>query len=127
MGSAARQSGLDSIRRGPSLRGHSHAPSTTELSVRDYELALLITPDLTEEQLPEAFDRVRQMVTSRGGEIVKEDPWGRRRLAYPIGKHIEGNYMISDIKLAPERIRDLEASLQISEDVLRHMLIRRGD
>lgn len=95
--------------------------------MRDYELALLITPDLSEEQLPEAFDRVRQMVTSRGGEVIKEDPWGRRRLAYPIGKHIEGNYMISDIKLAPERIRDLEASLQISEDVLRHMLIRRGD
>ena len=95
--------------------------------MREYELAVVITPDVTDEQAPEAYDRVRQMVTSRGGEVVSDDVWGRRKLAYPIGKHVEGNYLISHVKLPPERVKDLEAGLQISEEVLRHMLIRKDD
>ena len=95
--------------------------------MRDYELAVVISPDVTDEQAPEAYERVRQMVVSRGGEIVNEDVWGRKKLAYPIGKHLEGNYLFTDIKLPPERVRDLESGLQISEEVLRHMLIRKDD
>ena len=95
--------------------------------MREYELAVVISPDVTDEQAPEAYERVRQMVTSRGGEVVNEDVWGRKKLAYPIGKHLEGNYLFTDIKLPPERVRDLESGLQISEEVLRHMLIRKDD
>ena len=95
--------------------------------MREYELAVVISPDVTDEEAPEAYDRVRQMVTSRGGEVVNEDVWGRKKLAYPIGKHLEGNYVFTDIKLPPERVRDLESGLQISEEVLRHMLIRKDD
>lgn len=95
--------------------------------MREYELAVVIRPDLGEEELPEALERVRRLVTSRGGEIVKEDQWGKRRLAYPIGKHLEGNYLISEVKLPPERIKDIESGLHISEEVLRHILIRKDD
>ncbi|HET9200384.1 MAG TPA: 30S ribosomal protein S6 [Dehalococcoidia bacterium] len=95
--------------------------------MREYELAVVISPDVTDEQAPEAYERVRQMVTSRGGEVVNEDVWGRKKLAYPIGKHLEGNYLFTDIKLPAERVRDLESGLQISEEVLRHMLIRKDD
>jgi small subunit ribosomal protein S6 len=95
--------------------------------VREYELAVVISPDVSEEEAPEAYQRVRQMVTSRGGEVINEDIWGRRKLAYPIGKHLEGNYIFTDIKLPPDRVRDLESGLQISEEVLRHMLIRKDD
>jgi small subunit ribosomal protein S6 len=95
--------------------------------VREYELAVVISPDITDEEAPEAYERVRQMVTSRGGEVINEDVWGRKKLAYPIGKHLEGNYVFTDIKLPPERVRDLESGLQISEEVLRHMLIRKDD
>jgi small subunit ribosomal protein S6 len=95
--------------------------------VREYELAVVISPDITDEEAPEAYERVRQMVTSRGGEVINEDVWGRKKLAYPNGKHLEGNYVFTDIKLPPERVRDLESGLQISEEVLRHMLIRKDD
>jgi small subunit ribosomal protein S6 len=95
--------------------------------VREYELAVVISPDVSEEEAPEAYQRVRQMVTSRGGEVINDDIWGRRKLAYPIGKHLEGNYIFTDIKLPPDRVRDLESGLQISEEVLRHMLIRKDD
>jgi small subunit ribosomal protein S6 len=95
--------------------------------VREYELAVVISPDITDEEAPDAYERVRQMVTSRGGEVINEDVWGRKKLAYPIGKHLEGNYVFTDIKLPPERVRDLESGLQISEEVLRHMLIRKDD
>jgi len=95
--------------------------------MREYELAVVITPDVAEEESPQAYERVRQMITSRGGEVVSEDAWGKRKLAYPIGKHLEGNYLFTEIKLPPERVKDLEAGLQISEEVLRHMLIRKDD
>ncbi|MEX2237731.1 MAG: 30S ribosomal protein S6 [Dehalococcoidia bacterium] len=95
--------------------------------MREYELAVLIRPDLGEEALPAAYEKVRQLIANRGGEIISEDDWGRRRLAYPIGKHMEGNYLITDVRLPIERIKELEASLAISEEVLRHMLIRKGD
>jgi small subunit ribosomal protein S6 len=95
--------------------------------LREYELAVLISPDVAEDEVSGAFDRVKQLVASRGGEVVSDDQWGRRKLAHPIGKYIEGSYVISQIKMPPDRIRDLEAGLDISDEVLRHLVIRKSD
>ncbi|MDY6892630.1 MAG: 30S ribosomal protein S6 [Chloroflexota bacterium] len=92
--------------------------------MRDYELVLIISPEVTEEDIPAAIDRVTSFITARGGEIAAVDRWGKRRLAYPIKRFREGNYVISQVKLEPGITTELEANLQISENILRHLLVR---
>jgi small subunit ribosomal protein S6 len=86
-----------------------------------------MNPEIPEEDVPAAIERVSGAVTSRGGEIEEVQPWGRRRLAYPIDRHIEGNYVLSNIKLDPERTHELESGFMISEDILRHLLVRKDE
>jgi small subunit ribosomal protein S6 len=92
--------------------------------LRDYELVIIISPDVAEEDIPATIDKVSEFVTSRGGEITEIDRWGKRRLAYPINRFREGNYVLSRFKLEPGTTAELEASLQISETILRHLLVR---
>lgn len=92
--------------------------------MRDYELVLIISPDVAEEDIPATIDKVSEFVTSRGGEITEVNHWGKRRLAYPINRFREGNYVLSRFKLEPGTTAELEASLQISETILRHLLVR---
>ena len=94
---------------------------------RDYELVVILSPEIGDDVVSESLDRLSQTVTSRGGEMVDVNHWGRRRLAYPIRSHFEGNYVISQIKLDPSRVADLEGTLRISEEVLRHMIIQAGE
>lgn len=95
--------------------------------MRDYELVVILSPELAEEDLPAAIDRLSQLIVDRGGEVKDVDRWGRRKLAYPINKHLEGNYLVTQVRLEPDRTSDVEAGLRISEEVLRHLLIRVGD
>jgi small subunit ribosomal protein S6 len=95
--------------------------------LRDYELVVILSPELEEEELPAAVDRLSQFITDRGGEVKDVNRWGRRKLAYPIKNHAEGNYLVTQVKLDPNRTSDLEAGLRISEEVLRHLLVRVGD
>jgi small subunit ribosomal protein S6 len=95
--------------------------------LRDYELVVILSPELAEEDLPAAIDRLSQLIVDRGGEVKDVDRWGRRKLAYPINKHLEGNYLVTQVRLEPDRTSDVEAGLRISEEVLRHLLIRVGD
>ena len=95
--------------------------------MRDYELVVILSPELAEEDIPAAIDRLSQLIADRGGEVKDIDRWGRRKLAYPINKHLEGNYLVTQVRLDPNRTSDVEAGLRISEEVLRHLLIRVGD
>jgi small subunit ribosomal protein S6 len=95
--------------------------------LRDYELVVILSPELAEEDIPAAIDRLSQLIVDRGGEVKDIDRWGRRKLAYPINKHLEGNYLVTQIRLDPNRTSDVEAGLRISEEVLRHLLLRVGD
>jgi small subunit ribosomal protein S6 len=95
--------------------------------LHEYELVVVMNPDIVEEDVPAAIERVTGAVTSRGGEVVDIQPWGRRRLAYSIDRHTEGNYLVTQIKLAPERTHELESGFKISEDVLRHLLVRKDE
>ena len=92
--------------------------------MRDYELVIIVSPDVAEEDIPGTIDKVSEFVTSHGGEITEVDRWGKRRLAYPINRFREGNYVLSRFKLEPGTTAELEASLQISETILRHLLVR---
>ena len=95
--------------------------------MRDYELVVILSPELAEEEIPAAIDRLSQLIVDRGGEVKDVDRWGRRKLAYPINKHLEGNYLVTQVRLDPNRTSDVEAELRISEEVLRHLLLRVGD
>ena len=92
--------------------------------LQSYELVVILSPEIQEDSIEASIERVQQSITSRGGEITETDHWGRRRLAYPIKRHLEGNYVVSQIKLDPSSVAGLESGLRISEEVLRHMIIK---
>jgi small subunit ribosomal protein S6 len=86
-----------------------------------------MSPEIVEEDVPAAIERVSGAVTSRGGEVLDTRPWGRRRLAYSIDRHTEGHYVISQIRLDPARAHELEGQFNISEEILRHLLVRKDE
>jgi small subunit ribosomal protein S6 len=92
--------------------------------VREYELTVVYNPEISEEDFPEAIEKVNQLVTQRGGEIIEVNHWGRRKLAYPINHLIEGNYVLTRLKLEPSSTKQLESILHASEEILRHLLVR---
>ncbi|HZO75723.1 MAG TPA: 30S ribosomal protein S6 [Ktedonobacteraceae bacterium] len=92
---------------------------------RDYELAFILNPEVNEEEVRTFQDRIEQIVATYGGQIVKVNQWGRRRLAYPIERHRDGLYTFIDMILTPETVAELERMLKVSEIVLRHMVKRR--
>lgn len=103
------------------------SPPKTEISggtVNEYELMAVLHPRLTADETEGAIEFLKGQVTSNGGEIIDVDNWGRRRLAYPIDANYEGTYVLSTFRLPPEGTRPLEAQLLLSEDVIRHLLIR---
>lgn len=92
--------------------------------MRRYELMLVMRPDTPDEQVDAIVDKATKSVTTSGGQIVKRSPWGRRRLAYPIGQHREGSYHILLFDAPPPAVLELERGLNISEEVMRHLVTR---
>ncbi len=92
--------------------------------MRRYELMLVMRPDTPDEQVDAVVDKATRSVTTSGGQIVKRSPWGRRRLAYPIGQHREGSYHILLFDAPATAVLELERGLNISEDVMRHLVTR---
>jgi len=95
--------------------------------LRDYELVVIISPQVADEDVPAALEKVGQSITDRGGTITEVNQWGRRKLAYPIKRFLEGNYVLTQFKIEPKMTAELEASLRLAEDILRHLLVRLGD
>jgi small subunit ribosomal protein S6 len=92
---------------------------------RDYELALILNPEVSEEETRAVLDRVEQIVTTHDGQVVRVNQWGRRRLAYPIERQRDGLYTFIDMILTPEAVIELDRTLKVSEVVLRHMVKKR--
>ncbi|MBM3149153.1 MAG: 30S ribosomal protein S6 [Chloroflexi bacterium] len=89
-----------------------------------YELVFILSPDVTDEEVPNAINRVSDIIKKVGGSVNEIAQWGRKKMAYPIKKFAEGNYMLAKLELKPASIRELETSLRLSGEVLRHLLIR---
>jgi len=92
--------------------------------VHEYELMYILHPRLTADEANDAIARVGTLIAERGGEVLSAENWGRRRLSYPIRHNFEGTYVLSTLRLSPEAARPIEVALRISEDVIRHQLIR---
>jgi len=92
--------------------------------LRDYEMVLVIGPEVTEEKFEATIDNISRFITGKGGVVSDIQRWGKRRLAYPIRHFVEGSYVLTQFKLKPAFGKELEANLQISEEVLRYLLIK---
>ena len=95
--------------------------------LRDYELVLIISPEIEEEKISATIDNATRFIDGKGGVISDVEQWGKKKLAYSIKQFMEGNYVLIRLKLKPKLTKELEANLQISEEVLRHLLIKLGD
>ena len=92
---------------------------------RDYELGFILNPEVSEEQTSAILERIEKIVINNDGQVVKVNQWGRRRLAYPIEHHRDGYYVFIDMILTPETVIELDRSLKVSEEVMRHLVKRR--
>lgn len=92
---------------------------------RDYELGFILNPEVSEEQTRAILERIEQIVKNYDGQVVKVNQWGRRRLAYPIEHHRDGYYVFIDMILTPETVLELDRTLKVSEEVMRHLVKRR--
>jgi small subunit ribosomal protein S6 len=84
---------------------------------------LLIRPDLEDDQLQAAVERVTRAIVNAGGSLSKISPWGKRRLAYPIQHHRDASYFLIHFDIEPAAVRDIERGLLISEEILRHLVV----
>ena len=100
------------------------APEVEDKQLREYELVLIISPEAEGENLDATINNVSQFITRKGGIISDTKHWGKRRLAYPIKHFEEGSYVLTQFKLKPSLSKELEANLQISEEVLRHLIVK---
>ena len=101
----------------------NEAVTVEDNQLRDYELVLIISPELGDEAVQATVDNVSKLIAGRGGAVSNVERWGKRKLAFPIGHFMEGEYVLARFKLKPALSKELETSLKISEEVLRHLLI----
>ncbi|WP_409329417.1 30S ribosomal protein S6 [Trujillonella humicola] len=92
--------------------------------MRNYELMVILDPELEERTIAPSLDRFLTVVTNSGGTVGKVDIWGRRRLAFEIKKQIEGIYAVIDINAEPAAVAELDRQLNLNESVLRTKLMR---
>jgi small subunit ribosomal protein S6 len=90
---------------------------------KQYETVFIMTPVLSDEQMKETVDKYQKFLISRNAEIVYENNWGLRKLAYPIQKKSTGFYHLIEFKAEPELIRDFEVMFKRDERILRFLTI----
>jgi small subunit ribosomal protein S6 len=92
---------------------------------RDYELGIIVNPDVGDEQTRAIVARITQTIAANEGQVVRVNAQGRRRLAYPIEHHRDGMYFYFDMVLPPQAVTELERTLRVNEDVIRHLVLVR--
>lgn len=95
--------------------------------MRNYELLFIIRPNLDEEVNEAVINKCTAIIESQGGEVIKLDKWGKRRLAYDIQKLHEGFYVLINFKGVAAVAHELERILKINDDVIRQMIIRQEE
>jgi small subunit ribosomal protein S6 len=92
--------------------------------LRDYELVLVISPQMDDEGVDTEVNNFSRYITENGGVISEVEKWGKRKLAYPINHCMEGNYIAARFRLRPELCKALEVNWHVSEKILRHLLVK---
>jgi small subunit ribosomal protein S6 len=94
------------------------------MSKRQYELIYVLRPDAPEDEVTGLHKQVAEIVERMGGTIEKTDQWGRRKLAYEIGHHKEGFYVLEVISGSGELMKEIDRRLKVTEGLLRHLVVR---
>lgn len=94
--------------------------------MKEYELTVLVHPDL-ELDIEKPLTKLRTLIKDNGGEIVKENNWGKKRLAYTINKQDFASYINFELKLPPANVAKLSSTLNIADELLRYLLVGVDD
>ncbi len=89
-----------------------------------YETIFVTEPTLTEEEVDGLIKSYDQIVVTPGGKVLKVEKWGKRRLAYPIGRREEGIYVLMVIECSPQFVKELERRYRMNDQILRHLTVR---
>ena len=95
--------------------------------MRDYEVLYIVRADFDDEKVQDAVKRVNTLIERSGGTVERTNLWGKRKLAYEVKHQNEGSFVLQDFQLEPERVPELEAGLKITEEVLRHLIVRKPE
>src|SRR5487761_1434226 len=116
------------------LRPEANAPDRPEPEptgrrspLRDYEVLYIVRADLDDEKVQDAVKRVNTLIERSGGTLERTNLWGKRKLAYEVKHQKEGSYVLQDFQFDPSRVPELEAALKITEEVLRHLIVRKPE
>ncbi|MBM3230705.1 30S ribosomal protein S6 [Candidatus Peregrinibacteria bacterium] len=91
---------------------------------RIYEFCILYPSDLTQKEESDLIKEIESIIEEVGGKQVAKDSWGKRGLAYTIGGHTEGNFIVYHYEVDPSKVRSVETALSITPKVLRHMIVK---
>ena len=91
---------------------------------RQYELVYIVSPEATEQEITDLHTQIEQIVQRYNGTFDKTENWGRRKLAYDIGKHREGTYVVETITGSGELMKEIDRRLRVIDSVIRHLVVR---
>ena len=91
---------------------------------RKYELVYVVSPEASDDQVAELHTQVESIIQRLHGQLEKTDNWGRRRLAYEIGRHKEGTYVLEVINGDGELMKEIDRRLKVTDLVIRHLVVR---
>jgi small subunit ribosomal protein S6 len=95
--------------------------------MRDYELVIIVTPEIDETATADVVDKVKSWITDSGGSIESFEEWGRQKLAYLIQNQKEGQYFQFNLKLEPESVVTLERNFRLQESIMRYLIINKDE
>ena len=95
--------------------------------MRDYEVLYIVRADLDDDKVQDVVKRVNTLIERSGGTVERTNLWGKRKLAYEVKHQKEGSYILQDFQIGPDRIPELEGALKITEEVLRHLIVRKPE
>jgi len=92
--------------------------------MRKYEVMYIIRPDFEEDKYREIVEKYNALIQSNGGEVLKVEPWGKRRLAYEIEKLREGYYVLLEISVPTNLVAELERNFRIADEIMRYLVTK---
>ncbi len=95
--------------------------------LREYDFTIITKGDLNEGDSAKAVSTYEALMTKDGGEILKRDDWGSKKMNYPIKKSFRGNYVNYDFVGTPENVAEMERLMRIDDNVLRHLIVRTDE
>jgi len=94
--------------------------------VREYEVMYIVKP-VEEEAFEALVAKFDNLITANGGTVEKTDRWGKKRLAYEIKDFIDGIYVLVTFNAEAKAVKELDRVMKITDDILRHMIIRKSE